>query len=418
MQLVMQSASSAVKMREIVRSIFLSGARGACSKVAARRLASRRYRELHECSKIVLIAVGQSACHMAESFRGAMGHKVASTVVFADALCGEDIVGAIRVRHARGENSAEVFADAACEAFVTAGNDAIGVFLLSGGYQAMLSAPPFGIDRALSMEVEKQLVLKGASAEEIFVLRTALSNVRDEDLLRTFGQRRAIFAQLSAYSPDEAKPVKAAWLHKPCSANLDPMTILVRYGIGDLVDAAVLDRLSPSKPHSADVRFVSLTTYNDGIRAACETARRFGSVRVHDISAHSSAEGAVDRMFCLAREALSVQRPVVLLFGQNGARKRSLEIALRFAIREEQDRLGRPWAFLSGCTTGDRIFDVNIGAVVDGGSSAWMRQAGMEPRASLIGDAPRHALDVSGDLLIATERINPLNLGVLFLASC
>ncbi|NEJ02798.1 hypothetical protein [Rhizobium ruizarguesonis] len=168
-------------------------------------------------------------------------------------------------------------------------------------------------------------------------------------------------------------------------------------------------------PPENALRLVPVTTYNDGIRAASEAAKRFGWAKVHHFSTALSADRAANEIFRVARETASVRRPTVVLFGQNGARKRSHELALRFAILEERDRLNRPWVLLSGCTTGESIFETNIGAVVDGGSSAWIRQSGVEPRTNLIGDAARQALEVSGDLLVANERINPLNLDVLFL---
>ncbi|MGO7837683.1 DUF4147 domain-containing protein [Rhizobium leguminosarum] len=419
MQLAMQSSHSTIKMRESVRSIFLSGAKGACSRIATKRLLSRRSVELHDCKHVVLISVGQSACQMAETYRAAMPENVRSTAILSDALCPDEVLGALRVRHERGGASTRIFADGVRNAVRTVGTEAVGIFLLSAGHQAMLSTPPFGVEHSMRNEIQQLLVSSKARSDEIMAVRNALSVIDDRRLMAALGLSRAISVRLSTESPSEAKSAAAAWTRETRRIAQDSLKILERYGLAGTTERFPYEHIMTASginvPPENALRLVPVTTYNDGIRAASEAAKRFGWVKVHHFSTALSADRAANEIFRVARETASVRRPTVVLFGQNGARKRSHELALRFAILEERDRLNRPWVLLSGCTTGESIFETNIGAVVDGGSSAWIRQSGFEPRTNLIGDAARQALEVSGDLLVANERINPLNLDVLFL---
>ena len=79
---------------------------------------------------------------------------------------------------------------------------------------------------------------------------------------------------------------------------------------------------------------------------------------------------------------------------------RNQELALRVALLVEQFGWQGEWVFLSGGTDGRDGPTDAAGGLVDGGTLARMRAAGVDPLAALADNDSYHALKAAGDLLM------------------
>ena len=91
--------------------------------------------------------------------------------------------------------------------------------------------------------------------------------------------------------------------------------------------------------------------------------------------------------------------PTVEVTG-TGRGGRNQELALRFALANDEKAVGRNWVFLSGGTDGRDGPTDAAGGIVDAGSTAWIRNCGQEPISLLENNDSYAALELSGDLLM------------------
>ena len=82
---------------------------------------------------------------------------------------------------------------------------------------------------------------------------------------------------------------------------------------------------------------------------------------------------------------------------------RNQELALRVAVLAEKQNWSGDWVFLSGGTDGRDGPTDAAGGLVDGGTLARIRSAGLDPQKVLDNNDSYHGLKAAGDLLITGE---------------
>ena len=192
------------------------------------------------------------------------------------------------------------------------------------------------------------------------------------------------------------------------------LEILTRYGLVDSLPEAVsrhLRTVAPAEDLAADIphaESVLIGSNSLSLEAAEAAARAAGYATVPGYAWLEGEVGEASRD--LHRKALAVAEsgkvaivsggePVVKLTG-SGKGGRNQELALRFAVADAAEPIARPWTFLSGGTDGRDGPTEAAGAVVDAGTLARMRAAGIDVSARLADNDSNPALEASGDLLM------------------
>ncbi|RLE29709.1 glycerate kinase, partial [Candidatus Acetothermia bacterium] len=172
---------------------------------------------------------------------------------------------------------------------------------------------------------------------------------------------------------------------------------------------------APETPKPGDPVFelVQNVVVGSGRTAAEAAAREAGRLGYHPLILTTTLEGEareVGRVLsALARELVRFRRPVsppalLVAAGETtvtvrggGKGGRNQELALAAALGIE----GLPRVALMALGTDGRDGPTDAaGGLVDGGTTARCRAAGVDPRAALAGNDSYHALKAAGDLLI------------------
>ena len=366
---------------------------------------------------VVLVAFGKAAGPMARAACAALGEQVRGGVYVAP-----EADDGVRVEFARGDHP---FPDRNSFAAgqrvldlltaVTAGEQVL--FLVSGGGSAMIEQP---LDRAITPgdlhTVHRLLVECGADIVAMNAVRKHLSAVKGGRLARA---ARAAARQLTLFLSDVPPGHPDAVASGPTLP--DPTTVadvrrtLVRWSLEEEIPGAVRGFLAgqvPETPKDGDpcfsrARWQCLMDNDTALGALAEDARGMGWRPVVDRSWNDrpiaeAVQGAVARVRALGTEHPG--RTVCLLTGGElscpvrggGVGGRNLEFALRCAQQIE----GEGIAVLSCGTDGIDGNAPAAGGVVDGGTTAALRAAGIDPAAALADSDAYSALARVGGVVV------------------
>jgi hydroxypyruvate reductase len=275
--------------------------------------------------------------------------------------------------------------------------------LVSGGASALLPAPVTGLTLADKAEVSRLLLASGADITQMNLIRQHLSRLKGGGLLQAAAPAPVVALILSDVIGDDLRVVASGPTVEPLGTQAEAVAMLHRLGLWAAMPGAVRAHLSspqpPSAPHPPpDNRLIGSNTQSVAAMAQAARVRPWVATMplegdVADAAARVLAAGAVG--------------PGVYLFGGEttvtlrgtGTGGRNQELALRVALLAEAAGWA-DWAFLSGGTDGRDGPTKAAGGLVDGGTLARMRGAGITPEVALADNDSNPALAAAGDLLI------------------
>ncbi len=388
-------------VREGARAIFEAGLRAADPVAAvARALESQ---PLEPCAgRVLCIAVGKAARGMAEAAMGRL-HPDATLIVTTHENARP--LGGARLMEAGHPlpDADGAAAASAVEALARSARSEDHVLLLiSGGASALLPAPIEGVSIEDKIRLNALLLGSGMPIGQMNLVRQNLSRLKGGGLARAIAPARCTALLLSDVIGDDPRMIASGLAAEPIGPPSLAREALHKAGIWADLPASVRSALSRPDTESAPLpegcrnRIIGSNAHS--VAAMAEAAP--GAVRWPEPLLGDVADAA----------RLIVQRtgPGTWLFGGEttvrlkgkGTGGRNQELALRVAL--EAERVGWPggWAFLSGGSDGRDGPTDAAGGLVDGGTLARIRAAGIDPEAALAENDSHHALGAAGDLLI------------------
>jgi hydroxypyruvate reductase len=350
--------------------------------------------------RLVVVAVGKAALRMA----GAALERLPASraVVVTNNENAGPLAGA--AVHAAGHPVPDARGLAAGEAVIAAVSglgegDAL-LALISGGGSALLPAPVAGVPLADKAAVNRLLLASGAPIEAMNLVRQNLSRLKGGGLARLAAPARVTALILSDVVGDDLRAIASGPTVAPLGDAAAAAAVLRAHGIWDDCPASVRAHLAAARPAppvpEADNRLIGSNALSvAAMAAAAPGARVPGGALVGDVAeaaARIVAEGGPG-------VTLRGGETTVRLTGR-GLGGRNQELALRVALAAEAAGWPPGWAFLSGGTDGRDGPTEAAGGLVDAGTLARIRAAGLDPAALLADNDSNRALAAAGDLVV------------------
>lgn len=393
--------------RSTARDIFLAGV-AAADPVAALKLvwAAHPPPAPRPGGRACVLGLGKAARAMAGVALARLPGAAALVVTNdenARPLAGAEVVAAGHPEpDARGAAAAERVA--ACAAGLGAGD--VLVALISGGGSALLPAPVAGLGLDDKAAVNRLLLVHGFDIAGTNLVRQALSRLKGGGLARLAAPARVAGYILSDVVGDDVRVVASGPTAAPIGSRAEAAELLRRRGLWERLPEAVrahLARPEPATPPSPEVTNHLIGGNSRSVATMAAEARSAGwRVRMAEAPLTGDVNDAAARV---ARAVAEAAPGTALVWGGEttvnvtgpGLGGRNQELALRVALA----LAGRGgWVFLSGGTDGRDGPTDAAGGLVDAGSLARMRAAGIDPEVALAANDSYPALAAAGDLLL------------------
>ena len=360
--------------------------------------------------RLLLIAVGKAAMGMARAAHAALADGGPCQLIVVTNPENADPAGlpAGADLHAAAHPVPDAAGLAAGEAVIAAlaqcdARDRV-LALISGGGSALLPAPVAGLTLADKAAVSAALLASGADITEMNLVRQQLSRLKGGGLLRAAAPAPVTALILSDVIGDDLSVIASGPTAPPIGDHARARALLQARGIWEAMPAPVRAHLEqpdlghdagpgpvpPARNHLIGANSVSLRAMHD----AAPDAQMHSAPLVGDV------EDAARHVLSLGPGThLMGGETTVQLRGQ-GRGGRNQHMALCVALGAEAAGWGETWVFLSGGTDGRDGPTDAAGGIVDAGSLARMREAGIDPQALFADNDSNRALAASGDLLM------------------
>lgn len=380
--------------------------------------------DLSRFRRIFLLGMGKAAVAMARGVLSVLGRRVEGGCLVTIPGC-QGVVEGVEVMVGghplpteeslrASQRIVEIAAGASAEDLI--------VVLISGGASALFEIPAPGISLEQLVGVNRLLLGSGAPITAMNVVRKHLSSVKGGQFARTISPAKVLSLILSDVPGDDLATVGSGPTAPDPTTFKDAAEVLRRYRLWEQVSPAVRtrieagirgevpDTLKPGDPLFDRVQNLIVGSGRTAAEAAAEAARERGFTPLVLTTTLQGEAREVGKFFAaLARELVWFGRPVpppALLVaagettvtvrgkGQGG---RNQELALSFALHIE----GVPGVALLALATDGRDGPTDAaGAIVDGGTAARIRAAGLDPEEALAQNDSYTALSAAGDLLM------------------
>lgn len=390
-------------MRERARALFDVALRAADPGDAVRRtLAERPVPQPGAGCRVRIIAMGKAAIAMARAAREIFGPVPALVVTHAGAWGGPS--DSVDLRLAGHPVPDRAGAAAAAEALRIA--DALGerdvlLALISGGASAMMPSPVAGLSLADKIEVNRLLLASGADIAETNRVRQALSRFKGGGLARAAAPARVCALILSDVVGDDPRVIASGPTAAPLGSLGEAADVLRRRGLWTRVPEPVrrhLEGAGGAPAHAAaDNRIVG----SNALSLKAMAAHAPGALSLEAPLVGDVAVAARVLVAACPREGgvLIAGGETTVEIRGSGQGGRNQELALRVALEMEARGPRRDWVFLSGGTDGRDGPTDAAGGLVDHGTLARMRAAGLDPQRILAANDSYHGLKAAGDLV-------------------
>ena len=348
----------------------------------------------------LIIAIGKAARIMAEAALKTLG--TTETIVVtndenARPLAGATVLAASHpVPDARGAAAADLILTRLAR--MQPGQRILA--LISGGGSALLPAPVAGVSLADKAEVNRLLLASGAEITLMNLVRQQLSRLKGGGLLRAAHPARVTALILSDVVGDDLRAIASGPTVAALGSKADACAILQDHGVWDALPASVRAHLTsadPPQPPLPAARNILIGSNRLSVQAMANAAP--GATVAAEPLTGDVAAAAARVAACRPGTTLFGGETTVVLKGR-GLGGRNQELALRVALLAEAQGWAGHWTFLSAGTDGRDGPTDAAGAVVDDGSLARMRAAGIDPVARLSQNDSYPCLAASDDLLI------------------
>ena len=296
-----------------------------------------------------------------------------------------------------------------------AGEDDLVLFLVSGGGSALTPAPAPPVTLAEKREVTRLLLSAGATIGELNAVRKHLSRFKGGQLARAAWPAAVLTLALSDVIGDPLDVIASGPTAPDPTTFRDALDVLEARRLAGRVPGSVRERLeaglrgsveeTPKPGDGVFQRVTNLVIGNNALvtDAALAEARRRGYraellTRALQGEARLMARELVERGGRLAPGTCLVaggETTVTVRGRGKGGRCQELALAAALALAP-----GAPLAVLAGGTDGTDGPTDAAGALVDAGTPARARAAGVDPARALEDNDSHRALAASGDLLV------------------
>ena len=297
------------------------------------------------------------------------------------------------------------------------------IALISGGGSALMVAPAEGMTLADKMAVNRALLASGATISEMNAVRKHLSRIKGGRLALAAKPARVVSLLISDVPGDDPSEIASGpTVADPSDIN-NVREIVSRYAL-DLPENVrkVLEKREET-PKAGDIEedIRLIATPSLALQAAADEAVRLGLTPLilgDSLEGESKDVGAVMAGIALSasRKGLPVKGPAVLLSGGEttvtigkglaGKGGRNTEFLLSLALTlKGADGI---WAIAGDSDGIDGVEDA-AGALVTPDTLARMRNAGADPRQSLVGHDSYTAFKAVGDLVVTGPTLTNVN---------
>ncbi len=297
------------------------------------------------------------------------------------------------------------------------------IALISGGGSALMVAPAQGMMLADKMAVNRALLASGATISEMNAVRKHLSRIKGGRLALAAKPARVVSLLISDVPGDDPSEIASGpTVADPSDIN-NVREIVSRYAL-DLPENVrkVLEK-GEETPKAGDIEedIRLIATPSLALQAAADEAVKLGLTPLilgDSLEGESKDVGAVMAGIALSasRKGLPVKGPAVLLSGGettvtigkglSGKGGRNTEFLLSLALTLKG--AGGIWAIAGDSDGIDGVEDA-AGALVTPDTLARMRNAGADPRQSLVGHDSYTAFKAVGDLVVTGPTLTNVN---------
>ncbi|AHK03061.1 MULTISPECIES: glycerate kinase type-2 family protein [Rhizobium/Agrobacterium group] len=297
------------------------------------------------------------------------------------------------------------------------------IALISGGGSALMVAPAQGVTLADKMAVNRALLASGATISEMNAVRKHLSRIKGGRLALAAKPARVVSLLISDVPGDDPSEIASGpTVADPSDIN-NVREIVSRYAL-DLPENVrkVLEK-GEETPKAGDIEedIRLIATPSLALQAAADEAVKLGLTPLilgDSLEGESKDVGAVMAGIALSasRKGLPVKGPAVLLSGGEttvtigkglaGKGGRNTEFLLSLALTLKG--AGGIWAIAGDSDGIDGVEDA-AGALVTPDTLARMRNAGADPRQSLVGHDSYTAFKAVGDLVVTGPTLTNVN---------
>ena len=386
--------------------------------------AGKRLYDLARYSNLYVVGAGKAAAKMARAVEALLGERIAGGIVIVKH--GHSIpLKKLKIVEA-GHPIPDPAGIKATEAIIrllrrTQKNDLI-LCLVSGGASALLSCPVVGLSLQDKQRTTQALLNCGARIQEVNAIRKHISGIKGGRLAELAYPSTVLSLILSDVIDDSMDNIGSGPTAPDSSTFADCLSIIDRYGVGDMIPLAVTtflkkgaageiaDTPKADNPIFQQVQNLLIGNNQLALVAAKEKAQALG---YNTLILASSVEGearrvAIDHVVS-ARDVLSsasaVRPPACIISGGEttvtirgaGLGGRNQEFALAAAL--EIDGLNGI-VVLSGGTDGTDGPTDAAGGIVDGTTVQRARDQGLNARSYLERNDSYPFLKAVGDLLI------------------
>lgn len=348
---------------------------------------------------VAVLALGKAAAGMARGVHRALGGLPSTGVVITDH--DEPVPAGWRLMLGNhpfpGPDSLEA-GSAALELAGGLGTGDLLVALVSGGGSALAEAPADGLDLEELVAVQQALMAAGAPIEELNRARRHLSTLKNGGLARAAAPARVVTLLISDVIDGPVSDVASGPTLADHSTGAEAAEV-IRSRLGSVAPVRALRTLEerpaplpiPDHPHAV------VADIDTAVRAAAARLGELGSVVWRETSRlRGEASREAGRVLEAARPGFTVLGGETTVTGASSALGgRNQEAALSAAVAID----GRPGMFAALATDGiDGPTDA-AGAIVDGGTVARGRSAGLDPAVQLRRHESHTFLEASSDLV-------------------
>ncbi len=391
-----------------VRDVALKIYEHAIERVKPERVLKDHVLKIEE--KVYVVSVGKAAWRMAKVVKELIPDRIEGGFVITKRGHAEGDIEGFEIREAShpipDESSIEATEDL-LKRLKDLEDDVLVLFLISGGTSALVELPEDGVDLEDIKRISSELMRRGADIYELNAVRKKLSRVKGGKLASAFPKKRFKALIVSDVIGDRLDVIGSGPLH-PDPGVPNALEVLEKYSIE--ASRRILNVLRRDTPeHPGNVEEVIVANLEMACDAALKKAEDLG-FRSTILSTFIQGEAReVGRVLGqIAKEELfnsrPLKRPCVLIAGGetvvtvrgDGRGGRNQELALSASLEIE----GLPGVAVASLGTDgtDGVTDAT-GAIVDGESTARMREKGLDPRELLERNDSYTALKASNDLV-------------------
>lgn len=297
------------------------------------------------------------------------------------------------------------------------------IALISGGGSALMVAPAQGMTLADKMAVNRALLASGATISEMNAVRKHLSRIKGGRLALAAKPARVVSLLISDVPGDDPSEIASGpTVADPSDIN-NVREIVSRYALDLPKNVRKVLEKGEETPKAGDIEedIRLIATPSLALQAAADEAVKLGLTPLilgDSLEGESKDVGAVMAGIALSasRKGLPVKGPAVVLSGGEttvtigkglaGKGGRNTEFLLSLALTLKG--AGGIWAIAGDSDGIDGVEDA-AGALVTPDTLARMRNAGADPRQSLVGHDSYTAFKAVGDLVVTGPTLTNVN---------